>query len=371
MRTLTSRRVAHPGSTHSRPVGFTLVELLVVIAIIGVLVALLLPAIQAAREAARRMQCANNLKQIGLGMLNHEQAKTFFPAGVETNAASGGTTAVYTGWTREIMPFAENQALKNLYNPTISVADTGTTPDALAAKRFRESQVPAYSCPSDFPFELWAPHTGPAGVQGGTSTPFMPGSYRGNAGRGDGTVTWYLYEGILITELTGAGGTRHEGWRGPLHAVVRKGGTPQPADQFPMVREKIKSISDGTSSTLLAGESTNIFPGRRTFWAYTYGNGVLSQPTPNPGTLYGDWCRCSPSGADGCGGGTTAYGPFPAATGVNYGASNRSCMSGWYGNHTSGFNTVNCDGSVHFLSADIDLLVFAAKGSIAGDENVQ
>jgi prepilin-type N-terminal cleavage/methylation domain-containing protein len=73
-------------------IGFTLVELLVVIAIIGVLVALLLPAIQAAREAARRTQCVNNLKQIGLGMLNFEKARRTFPPGEFKPAGNHGCT---------------------------------------------------------------------------------------------------------------------------------------------------------------------------------------------------------------------------------------------------------------------------------------
>src|ERR1043165_9422615 len=101
----------------TRPQGFTLVELLVVIAIIGVLVALLLPAVQAAREAARRMQCSNNIKQIALAMHNYSSAAKAFPFGGRTNssptpfpcpACSGNWNCDFT-WLPYIGPFIEEQ----------------------------------------------------------------------------------------------------------------------------------------------------------------------------------------------------------------------------------------------------------------------
>ena len=102
--------------------GFTLVELLVVIAIIGVLVALLLPAVQAAREAARRTQCTNNLKQIGLAMLNHEAALKVFPTGGDqpwpriedfvTNGRPRTTSRQGLGWAFQILPYIEQGSIQ-------------------------------------------------------------------------------------------------------------------------------------------------------------------------------------------------------------------------------------------------------------------
>src|SRR5580765_1957268 len=95
--------------------GFTLVERLVVIAIIGVLVALLLPAVQSAREAARRNQCANNLKQQGIALHNYEDTFKKLPS-----ALMGGISTCNDdgfGWAVAILPFAEQQALYNQINP--------------------------------------------------------------------------------------------------------------------------------------------------------------------------------------------------------------------------------------------------------------
>ena len=321
--------------------GFTLVELLVVIAIIGVLIALLLPAVQAAREAARRAQCKNNLKQIGLAILNYETANKVFPYGAMLGKTGyqSNSTELYSGWTREIMPYAENTQLKQLYNPAVQVLDP-------SAKAYRETQVAMYSCPSDFAFELSVPGGGPAGPSQ-RNIEFMPGSYKANAGRGNGFATWYLRE-MLPPSNTEAG--IHEGWRGPIHVILPKGVNVNDG-MVHLTQEPLKAISDGTTNTLLAAESTNIFHPRRAFWAYTWGNYVMSQPTPQERSLSGDFEKCV------------------SQDGANPGNNSKTCHSGWFSGHNGGMNAVMCDGSVTWIEFDIDLNTFAVMGSV-GDEGV-
>ena len=337
---------------HRRSRGFTLVELLVVIAIIAMLVTLLLPAVQAAREAARRAQCMNNLRQIGLALLNHHSARNTFPAGNLMSDYNLGAADYYGGWTREIMPYAEDNALRTLYLDQVAI----TAPEA---KIFRETYVPMYQCPSDYTSQLALPHSGPAGGFNETSPDaplFRTSSYRGNAGRGDGFVTWYLYED-LPRRIGGAdrGTGVHKGWRGPLHSQVVPGGR-EPTDAYVLRRESIKDIVDGTSKTLLAAESTNIFPRRRTFWAYTWGNYLLSQTLTQPRTFSGDYFACRELGE--------VSTPNTPITGRSF----RACMSAWYSNHHGGMNAQMCDGSGRWIAFDTDLNIFAALGSIAGEE---
>ncbi len=337
-----------------RPVrAFTLVELLVVIAIIAMLVTLLLPAVQAAREAARRAQCMNNLKQIGLALHNHHSARSEFPAGNLMGDWNLGSADYFGGWTREIMPFAEDTALQSLYLDQVPV----TAPEA---KAFRETVVPMFNCPSDFQMQLALPHSGPAASfsEDSPNAPlFMTSSYRGNAGRGDGFVTWYLYEDLPTVGGPPAPTGLHKGWRGPLHAQVIKGGVEPTSGIYVLRKESFKDITDGTSKTLLAAESTNIFPRRRTFWAYTWGNYLLSQTLPQPRTISGDYFACRDLGE--------VSTPNTPITGRSF----RACMSAWYSGHQGGMNAEFCDGSGRWIPFDIDRNVFAAMGSIAGQDS--
>jgi prepilin-type N-terminal cleavage/methylation domain-containing protein len=131
--------------------GFTLVELLVVIAIIGVLVALLLPAVQAAREAARRSSCSNNLKQLALGLHNYHDTYKVFPFGHHFRGIHDGDPADADGgsgfgWGTAILPFIEQQPLYDKFVLTRPITDNVAPVQNLT---LAQTHLPGFACPSD------------------------------------------------------------------------------------------------------------------------------------------------------------------------------------------------------------------------------
>ncbi len=199
--------MTHPVHRHSRRSAFTLVELLVVITIIGILVALLLPAVQAAREAARRMQCKNNLKQMGLAVLNYESTYGRIPASVVldlsvTQTGNNGSWGVHG----RILQYLEQG---NLYeNVDINLAwDYQAAIDGIG--------VPAYQCPSD-------PGTREIRDPGRGKVRLVPTSYGFNLG------TWFVFDP-----------SRGHGGDGAF---------------FPNSHLSLAAFLDGTSHTLLAAE---------------------------------------------------------------------------------------------------------------------
>ena len=177
--------MAHPPPAR-KTTAFTLVELLVVIAIIGVLVALLLPAVQAAREAARRTQCINHLKQIGLAGLNHESAHGFYPSGgwgkewtADPNRGFGKRQP--GSWLFSVMPFMEESATYNICDGLLA----GTAEYNQASNRMHQTPVATFHCPSR---RVAVPYRGSWTVCYNSTanrlSAFAKNDYAGNAGDG-------------------------------------------------------------------------------------------------------------------------------------------------------------------------------------------
>ncbi len=288
------------------------------IAVIGVLVALLLPAVQAAREAARRGQCSSHLKQIGIALHNYHDAYSRFPPG-SIFLGTCCSDESYTSWPISILPYLEQGTLHDQYYH-------GETNESLFNQFVREQFVPVYVCPSEpGTRELLEPESGPANDY---NLLYHPGSYRGVGGRSDGSGWWDNYPQYEALPRE---------WKGPLHVVDGR-----------LANEGFATIKDGTSNTLFVGEyGTKTRTRRRTFWAYSYASYNKSDVVPESRTLLNDFDRCAAIGGQG---------------GL------QACSRGWGAFHPGVVQFLLCDGSVRPISRQVDMLLLADAATIAGQE---
>jgi len=235
-----------PGLQSSR-IGFTLVELLVVITIIGILIALLLPAVQSAREAARRLQCKNNLKQLGLGMLQHTEAHGFLPSGGWGFAWVGDPDRGFGpgqpgGWIYNVLPFIEQETLHQL-------GAGGTDAQRKkAAAAMAQVTVPLINCPSRRRAQAFV---------------VVHGDFSG------GPPGWIGYNADLVPRATRSDYAANAGDRhlvNPVGPTSLTAGDQEGPDQWPAWQREMTGISylrstvqaahirDGMSNTYMLGE---------------------------------------------------------------------------------------------------------------------
>jgi prepilin-type N-terminal cleavage/methylation domain-containing protein/prepilin-type processing-associated H-X9-DG protein len=307
--------------------GFTLVELLVVIAIIGILVALLLPAIQAAREAARRSQCVNNAKQAGVAFQNYHDTYRMLPP--------GSYSCCYGTWQMAILKFIEEQQLADLYTwlpKDATFHDQNYSydqnhPNAPTTHNLQvcQSRIGTLTCPSD---EAQVDSRG-----------ITLHNYVANYGNTNHIARDYLtpfaptYVKYLGSPFAG------EDWDPPTTLGVR-----------------FKKIPDGLSKTLLLSETVQGRDGDRrglTWWGWSAGFETFSTPNSADPDVLQALTDCNSA---------LPNAPCTGQAGLNYfRASARS-------RHPGGVNAAMCDGSVQFVVDDVDLTTWRAASTTNGSE---
>ena len=303
----------------SRPLhGFTLVELLVVITIIGILIALLLPAVQAAREAARRLQCQNNLKQLGLALHNYHETWNSFPAASQVSIPDHCTSSTQCRGTPlyiVLLPFIEQLGLEDKYDYTMA-----WNVWIYAYPELRETRLAVYQCPSDDRSREYPSQRVYFGVCGG-KPPREANNWRGEV---------YI-DGLFVMNR----------WR------------------------RIADVRDGTASTFAIGES--VHPAK---WGMGPGYGDANVGGPVPWWI-GDEC-----GQPDCPPASMSHGrlvrstKYPINSSLLPMADNEDNEPPFGSFHSGGAHFVFADGHVDFVNDSIDLNVYQALGSIDGGETI-
>ena len=336
---------------------FTLVELLVVIAIIGVLVALLLPAVQAAREAARRMQCTNNVKQIALAMHNYHSAHKTLPAGAYCRYLTSNTgtnfdneTVFCHTWLESLMPFLEHQTTWEKLDFRVRPQDV---PNVDVLNRFFD---PGLVCPSN-PDEPMM-NNGRAAGNSGSPAAYLPGAF--------GTYS-------LAISYAPCGGPLQ---RNPPCAISPmspnincksdRGGALMPPNTVPRkslgapgmfaggpVSYRFGDCQDGLSKTVLLGERIPAYD-----WTAMYFFSIMNAATTNlPPNYQLIW---NMNNANAC--------PRMQTDDLRPAGNNGDChipMGGYMSEHPGGINVALSDGSVRFISDEIDYAIYQYLGDKA------
>ncbi len=306
-------------SRYGQRCGFTLVELLVVLAIIGVLLCLLFPAVQKVREAANRMRCASNLRQLALAVHMHEDMVGYLPTGQFGGRYGVGADSLAWSWMAHLLPYVEQD---NLYQ------QGGIPSKTLSQSGVADQAIPLLFCPSDT-----AQGAGPRKDAGNlTGFPVGQTNYKAVSGANWGD-DWQGVGPFFNTDW------RNRGTNGSFDGLSNGDGMFYRTDYTRPLR--LVQITDGTSNTFMLGEDV---PSQNEWCSWPYANNAYGTCAIPPNVR-------RPEGT-----------PYPAWDWQN--------TWSFRSRHPGGLQFAYADGSVHFISDGISLPVYRAMATIGGGEAV-